>query len=398
MGEFRRVVVEEELLQKQGLPAVPSQDVPQVALHGRQGLCRRHISVRRLPPHGHAVHSRRVGRRPAGKCAAVGHSRQRSVQAVHRVHIQAHLHGQTREDLLALPQQLVHPHIVELVEGPKQRIVPLRQADLLKGIRLQAVALFKLLKGPVGLQKFLVAALSGQRPAVLPVLSISDVLEEIPEILPGDKSAGKIFMDRAGLVEAGCVVQPGLLRSPAAHQLPVAVRVHAAAPEVPGVAHPQEHPEPLLLCRPENAVQLLVGVSLICKGSRGHGGLKFFPRDSQDDAVEAVGGDAGQLLLHMYALAVPEIRHPVVGIVGGGLPVLRLLQGRKGGGDPLGADDCGGAEDSRQAISPGCTPSSDHFPFPGRFPFFPCPSHRAAPPAIFSLRPSSRHTVRSMVA
>ena len=260
------------------------------------------------------------------------------------------------------------------MEGVKHRLRRQRQGDLLKRGRLQAELLLQLRQRIALRQKLLVADALRQLCPVPFERAVSRVLEEIPEVLPGDKAARQVPVAPSRLVQAFHIVQPSLPQGVVIEHGGKAGGIHSVSAQIPGVAHPQEYPKPLLSGRPEHPIQLVVGVALVPDLSRPVHGLKFVPGHRHHDAVKAVGGDPGQFFLHVNALAVPEIDHPVIGIVGGRPPVFRFLSHLCPGGGSRQDRQKGGCQNGCQL-----SPSVSHA----------CP---------LSFRPSSLHTVSSMVA
>ena len=140
-------------------------------------------------------------------------------------------------------------------------------------------------------------------------------IRKVPEVLPCQEPSAEILMGGRRLVQAAHIFQPGRPLCPLLHQPLVPVH-HIAAPAViPGISHPQHHTQSLGGSCIHNTVQLVPGILVVCTG--GHAGLEFPPGHHQDNIVKAVLGNAGQLLVHIATLAVPEIDDPVIGIIGG---------------------------------------------------------------------------------
>ena len=133
-----------------------------------------------------------------------------------------------------------------------------------------------------------------------------------PEILPGHEAPGKVLMSRGRRVY---LLQ---IRKPLVSYLLIKGKpIHPGAGSgalriVPGIAHTKRNRQSLGRGRIHDPVQLFEGIAVVAAVT----GLKFPPGEHQDNAVEAVGTDLGQLCLHVIRLAVPEVAYPVIGIVG----------------------------------------------------------------------------------
>ena len=160
-----------------------------------------------------------------------------------------------------------------------------------------------------------ISAVPGHAASLYPFSQGRAGIREVPEVLPGQESSAEILMGGCRLIETAHIFQPGRPLRALLHQPLVPVH-HIAGPAViPGVSHPQHHAQSPGSGGIHDTVQLVPGILVVC--TWGHAWLEFPPGYHQNDIVKAVPRNAGQLLVHMAALAVPEIDNPVIGIVGG---------------------------------------------------------------------------------
>ena len=266
----------------------------------------------------------------------MGKAVQGLVQAVNRIRIQAHLHGEIWKYLLAFRQNPVQEVIIKFIEQPhggkllfrKIHLVPFLDLPVVKAAHLlQLIVLFQIIQ------------IAGPLRHLSPLRTVSPgdcLVGKVPEILPGEKAAAEIFMGRRLFVELFHIFDPAVPDGLVIEEAGITVQYVLVCPVIPGIAHPQHHRKILPGRRLHHPVQLFPGIVLVRAG--GKSGLKFPPGHAEDNIVKTVRRNLGQLLVHMDAFTIPEIHHPVVGVIGGGTQHTRLsggkiLRRRKAGGE-----------------------------------------------------------------
>ena len=211
--------------------------------------------------------------------------------------------------------------IVKFVKYRPGRRIPFRQIQGVVGGKSGPVQLPQLLQAVSLPQIIGVAHLRGHLPAVSALSKIRRTFREIPEVLPGDKTSTEVLVGRGPLVQALHIVQPGQPHILVVQQSLKTVQNIVPAVVIPGVAHPQHNAQILRRCRLHHTVQFVPRIGVVCDGIRPR--LELPPGNHQNNAVETVLRDLSQLRVHVFALTIPEIDHPVVGIISGGFQISR---------------------------------------------------------------------------